>query len=147
MPFIPTAGSVPAGTPTKVNGRTQYTGGDCSTVSTTWVDLNAALTVVLTTGASRCLVTFQAWGQVDSGGGGGTGDMEVGLSIDGVIEGLVGHTKGVSGEIKGTLSYVYVTTLLSAGSHTFKPVFQAVSSTANIISSATSPVTFGVIEL
>lgn len=95
------------------DGVALYTGSDISFTESSWTILDAAFTVTITTGAHRCLVTWQLSGQV-------TGERaSFDIQVDGTGTGGergVGYTEdGTSHPLGGT----YVTAVLTAGSHVF----------------------------
>lgn len=126
-----------------VSDRKSYGSGDFSTSSTTFVVINSALDITLSTGARRCLV---AWTLTVVPG---TGQAQVDVEIDGSRAGGgygLAHTGGNG--INQNLSGSYLTDALSAGSHTFKLMVRVDGGSATFrADSSGSPAIFSVVEL
>ena len=121
------------------NSRILYTGGDFSTTSASFVDIdatNAAITI--TTGANPVLIGFG--GRLTHAT---TADPSyIDIDIDGTRQGgtnglIEPHPSAIG--IRMHLGYVYQTVALSAGSHTFKMQWFTAGGTINWFASATAP--------
>ncbi len=122
----------------------KLTGGDITTASASFVDLTGA-TVTITTGATRCMVSFSGAFTINAIATG-----FVTLLIDGVnqggTQGIVAVTIASSGFLTNVSFQFTTTAVLSAGSHTFKIQWRTQTGTATMSASSTSPCIFQVIE-
>ncbi len=123
------------------NSRILYTGGDFTTTSTSFVNVdatNASITITVGSGGNPVLIGF---------GGilvhtGTLEDTAIDITIDGVLQ---GGTKGLTAsgvDAVGTrhfIGYTYQTAALSAGSHTFRIQWLTNGGTATWYASATTP--------
>jgi len=99
-----------------------------STTSTGTVSVQGS-TIILSTGANRVMITYAGSGSNSSTGDG----INLGFSIDGTDTFTDASLTSATGGNKGNLSFSYVTTPLTLGSHTFVLRMQAVTGgTANI---------------
>jgi hypothetical protein len=100
-------------------GKVKRTAGDFTTASTSFVDVTG-MSVTITTGARRCLVSAMVAGTINNA----AGTMSVTLDIYGTDEG--GATNGMLPLGQAIVSetqnwsFVHVTDVLTAASHTFK---------------------------
>ena len=123
--------------------RVKLTSGDLTTSSTTFTDATG-LSVTMTTEAHRVMVAFVGWGNTT-----GTGTICADLAVDGTRQG--GTFGLIAANVAGnhsSLSFVWVTDVLSAASHTFKIQFRNSegAATSTLFASAVSPATIQVIE-
>jgi hypothetical protein len=122
------------------------TSGDLTTASTSFVDATG-LTTTITTGAHRCLVFLQASGNNSANNGNTATD----LAIDGTRQGggyglAVANSPAAAGN--GNLGFVYLTSALSAASHTLKIQWRVDAGTGTMFASTTvCAATLTVIEL
>lgn len=130
------------------SGGVTLTSGNITTTSGSFVDLTG-VTVTITTGARKCLVSLV--GCVDND----TADAYtmVDLAIDGALQ---GGTNGLmrlrqpasAGARAYNPSFCFVTAALSAASHTFKIQWRVTAGTATMYANSTSsPVSLFVVEL
>lgn len=106
-----------------VSGSFKRTTADYTTTSATFVDVDATnFAITKTTGARRCLVGLVAACQTT---GGAAGDAVIitllvdGVNVGGSVGGLVGARFSTTG-YRQTVSFTFMTDVLSVGSHTFK---------------------------
>lgn len=136
----------------KASGRAISTSGNKTTTSTTFVDMDSAeLSVTITTGASRVLVTFQGWGLPDNVSVTWAVDLTIDSVRQGGTYGIIGDTRA-AGTFGGGGSYrdmcfAWLTDTLTPGPHTFRPQFRTDSNTAIIIAQAGFPASIGAIEV
>lgn len=136
------SGVVSALSPVLVSDKKILTSGDKTVTGTTFADIDAGLNITLTTGARRCLCVVSAYGKHTGGG------LQLDISIDGS---RVGGTFGVTGiyalSNNGNLSFSFVTDVLSAASHTFKPQVRVDTGSGTLYaSSSVCPFIFSVVE-
>lgn len=126
------------------SGRATRTAGDLTTTSTSMVDATS-LTVTITTGARRCLVSFIGAAKVNA-----TDTAIFDLAIDGT---LIGGTYGTSlvQSVSGTtnVGFTYLTDALTAASHTFKIQWKSVGGQQATLYASTgvTPAILSVVEL
>lgn len=126
-------------------GKVTRTSADITTTSTTFVDATE-MSVTLTIGARRCLVTVSASGKHSA-----SDTICMDITIDGVRQGqdlgLI-FADSLTGQNRN-LSFSYVTSVLAAGSHTFKLQHKtATSGTMTLYASTTTcPLILSVVEL
>lgn len=121
--------------------RVKRTAGDLTTTSTTFVDATS-LTTTLTTGATRCLVTFSAMGNCTA-----TGTLSVDVAVDGTLQGgTYGLVGAGSGGGQHNFSFTFWTDVLSAASHTIKLQWKVDTGTGTLYASSVSPAIFTVAE-
>lgn len=134
------------GAATLLVSRVVRTAGDISTTSTTFVDATS-LSIVGTTGARRCLVGFTGFVYHGTNQAG----IYIQLDIDGTDQGgafgMVGETTISGGNDAHNASFVYMTDVLTAASHTFKIQWRVTSGTGNMYAGTDVPATFWVSEL
>ena len=131
--------------PTLAAGKVSLTSGNLTTTSATFVDATG-LTVTLTTGARRCLVTLSC--TVSNNGAGAVSGLDI--AVDGTRQGgslgLVDINASANFDQNGGIAFV--TDVLSAASHTIKVQFKSNGTqTVTVFASATSPAVFAVVEL
>jgi len=129
-----------------VSDRKLITAGVYTTSSGTFADIDAAnLSITLSTGARRLLVSFSS---VVFVGGFGGGNVALDLLIDGVRQGggygLLAIFSDLSNQ-NGSIQYL--TPVLSAGSHTIKLQWRIDGNGATMKAGIDVPVVFGVIEV
>ena len=121
------------------NSRILYTGGNFTTTSTSFVDVdttNARITI--TTGANPCLVGYIASVTNDTTGQGIFLDLEIdGVRQSGVANGLVSLEVSAS-NVPQLSSFVYQTTTLTAASHTFDLQWRVSGNTGTMIAGVSS---------
>ncbi|HEU0005381.1 MAG TPA: hypothetical protein VFS12_05255 [Terriglobia bacterium] len=129
------------------SGLTVRTAGDLTTtnVAPSWVDLTG-MSITITTGAHRCLVTAVASGKHSA-----SDTICLNLDIDGVSQGQglgVCFADSLTGQNRN-LSFAWLTAALTAASHTFKLQFATGSAgTMTVYASAgTEALVFGVQEI
>lgn len=125
-------------------------GGDYTTTSTAFVDIDSTnLSITLQTYGGPVLVVFSAVMETT------TETAAFDLAIDGTRQGasfahgLSATTTG-NGNYIGPVGFVHIVTGLAAGSHTFRPQWMRVSTTAAPVlrsNSTETPVRFWAIEL
>ena len=123
----------------------RITSGDITSSSASFVDLTG-VTVTMTTGAHRVLVTFSALASATAG----TVNMSFDLAIDGTRQGgAAGLTQGGStaGGINANPGFSYLTDVLTAASHTFKIQWLPTASGGKVFASATAPAVLSAVEL
>lgn len=123
-------------------GRATYTGGDKTTTSTTFADVDASLSVTLTTGARRCLVGVVAVGKNST-----SQQTIVDIDLDGS---RLGGTFGLAfcSSLNSPLGFTYMTAALSAASHTFKLQWRVDGGTGTLYgNTTTAPIVLWVEEL
>ncbi len=131
-----------------VSDKKTITAGDYTGLtSTTFADLDATnLSITLTTGARKCLITVTAAAIYTTG----SGNIQLDIDIDGARQGqtygLVFQTTNTSNNVN--LSFSFITAALSAGSHTFKVKYRTDSGTIKIYAGTSiTPFVFAVQEL
>lgn len=127
------------------SARVLYTGGDKTTTSSTFVDVDATnAKLTLTTGARGVLigVTVTVKGTVAT-------DLSLDIDIDGTLQGqtfgLVDVYLNTTGNAHNA-SFTYLTAALTAASHTFKLKWKIGSGTATMFASSTVPLHMWAIE-
>ena len=145
MPIISGGGS--GGSATNLAaGKATRSAGNVTTTSTTWVDVTG-MTITITTGAHRVLLTFIGVAQNNTVGG----ITELDFTVDGTRQGgsiglMFVSTPVVNGNFNA--GFTFVTDALSAGSHTFKVRWQVSNtSTGTLNADANSPLVFTATEL
>lgn len=128
------------------SGKVSLTTGNLTRVANTFADATG-LTVTLTTGAHRCLVTFSATVACSATGGPNGFDIAVdGTRVGGTL-GLVDWNPTTS-NFDFPLSISFVTDALTAASHTIKLQFKGDNTnTLTIFATTTTPAVFSVVEL
>lgn len=120
--------------------------GDLTTASTSFTDATG-LTTTITTGGHRCLVIFSGWGNNSTSGQNTAVDLAIDGTRQGQTYGLAITGAGGTTGANGSLSFTFLTAVLSAASHTFKIQFRADGGTAKIwASAAVTAATITVIE-
>lgn len=126
--------------------RVVRTAGSLSTTSTSFVDATG-LSITMTTGAKRCLVSFIGYVYHGSNQAG----IYIQLDIDGTDQGgtfgLAGETTISGGNDAHNASFTYLTDVLTAASHTFKIQWRVTSGTGNMYADTQVPAVFSVVEL
>lgn len=124
------------------------TSGDLTTSSTTFVDATG-LTLTLTTGAHQCLVVFSASGHNSVSGDNVATDLDIDGARQGGDYGLIVVQGSGSVGANTPLGFTYLTSALTAASHTFKIKWRVDGvSTGTLFASATvTPAILTVIEL
>lgn len=135
-----------AALPTLLKSRVVRTAGDISTTSTSFVDATS-LSITGSTGARRCLVGFTGFVYHGSNQAG----IYIQLDIDGTDQGgafgMTGEVTVSGGNDAHNASFVYMTDVLTAASHTFKIRWRVTSGTGNMYAGTDVPATFWVAEL
>jgi len=126
-----------------VSDKKTLTSGNITTTGTSFADIASGLNITLTTGARRCLVGLIAWGNNNTASATDSTDVE----IDGTrIGGTFGLMSGKNTD-HFSLAFTFLTDVLTAGSHTFKPQWKVDSGTGTLFASSTAPCIFFVQEL
>lgn len=129
--------------------KVSVTSGDLTTSSTTFVDATG-LTTTITTGAHRCLVIFSGNAHVS----GTTINAAFDLAVDGTRQGqtyglTIAQQSGSASSPNMPVGFTYLTSALSAASHTFKIVWRVDGSGTGTLFASTgvTPAILTVIEL
>lgn len=127
------------------SGKVSDTSGDKTTVSTSFVDLAAGITI--TTGARRVMLVLSG------SGSNGTVAKYIRFTflVDGVNQGGTNYglwtNRMPSTSVDVSCCGTFITDVLAAGSHTFKVQWSVDAGTGNFYASATEPLVFSAIEL
>lgn len=156
--FIDDAGSVtgPLGAggsaSNLVSGKVERTGqgANLTIASATWADMDSTnLSIALTTGARRVLLMLS--GRISQSNGSNT--MAFGFSVDGTAKydgnGLVAMQMGSTSGVSHPLGLSWITDVLTAGAHTFRPRWARLGGTGTISAhqGAGDYLTFSAVEL
>ncbi|HEY6021440.1 MAG TPA: hypothetical protein VIY48_16495, partial [Candidatus Paceibacterota bacterium] len=115
--------------------------GNLTTGSDTFVDVDASLNITLTVGARRCLILFSATAVNN-----GNNATCVELVIDGTGTGGTRGMAFMQGTLNNPVPFSYLTDVLPAGTHTFKPQYKSDTGVAATLHTATTPIIFSVME-
>ena len=142
MPLSQGGGAAAAAT--LANGQLVLTTGNITSASASFTDLTG-VTLTVTTGARRCLVGFSC---VCTHSSATIINISFDLAIDGTRQGgTAGLTQGSSSTSNnGNPSFVFLTAVLTAASHTFKIQWLPASATGTVFASATAPAVLWVAE-
>lgn len=115
----------------------QRTAGDLTTTSTTFVDVLAAFSFTITTGARRVIGGLVGAGATTVANGGLYFDVAVdGTRIGNVSNGLL--ARETPANVAGNVSFPFMTDVLTAGSHTIALMWRVSSGTGTLFASATA---------
>lgn len=140
-----TPGTWSVATANLASGRVVLTSGDITTTNTNFEDMTG-LTVSVTTGARRCLVSVA--GVIANTASGR--ELDVDIAIDGSRQ---GGTKGLldtystGANFNSNVSFSYLTAALTAGAHTIKLQWRTSAGTSTARASSASPFCLAVVEL
>lgn len=125
-----------------VSGKVTRVAGDLSDATHGFVDATS-MSITLTTGARRCLVSFSGTGYTST-----TAVLSVDLNIDGAaVGGSLGTVVVSSNNTNQNVSFTHLTDVLTAAAHTFKIQYKSDAGTANLRASGTTPLILSVVEL
>lgn len=140
------SGLVGAGSAAPVGSKIVRTAADYTTTSATLVDVDAAnLTITVTTLARRVMVGLSATGANSNA----TGRCDVAIKIDGSVPNGATHQISQHSETGNfmNLSFVFLTDVLSAGSHSFVLQFaRGAAGTFTLNANSTNPLCLWVAE-
>lgn len=120
------------------------TSGDLTTASTTFLDATG-LTTSMTTGAHRCLVILSVSGNNSTA----NDNVVVDLAVDGTRQGGTFGLQFLASGVgdTGSLGFTYLTSTLTATSHTFKIQWRVDAGTGKLWASSAAPAILTVLEL